>query len=138
MGNIKKNTQLGMSFGTASGRLRKIILWKYICTNNHNICFHCKKIIDSIDDLSIEHKKPWLDSDDPVGLFFDIENIAFSHTTCNYGAARNARTGQQTDHGTHNRYKYHGCRCPECVAANTNYSQQWDSKVGRTHHNKAS
>ena len=37
----------------------------------------------TVDDFTIEHKKFWLHSEDPVGLYFDEDNLAFSHATCN-------------------------------------------------------
>ena len=40
------------------------------------------------DNFSVEHVTPWLDSEDPVGLFFDLKNISFSHRNCNSSAAR--------------------------------------------------
>ena len=46
--------------------------------------------------LSIEHKIPWLDSDNPKELFFNLEkNIAFSHLSCNISAARQNREGKR-------------------------------------------
>jgi hypothetical protein len=39
------------------------------------------------EDFSIDHKTPWLDTDSPVDLFFDLENIAYSHKGCNARAA---------------------------------------------------
>lgn len=39
----------------------------------------------SADDLSIEHKAPWLHRDS--ALFWDLDNIAFSHLACNVNAA---------------------------------------------------
>lgn len=86
--NKKKAEQLGMPLGTASGRLKKNLLFKLIQLQELDICFQCGKKIENVDDLSIEHKVPWLDSDDPVGLFFDLNNISFSHLKCNSGAAR--------------------------------------------------
>ena len=84
----KKSKQLGMNPGTAAHRLRKQILWWYIQQTNDDICFQCGKKIEQIEDLSIEHKVPWLDSDKPVALYFDLSNIAFSHIKCNSGAKR--------------------------------------------------
>lgn len=75
------------------------------------ICFHCGKKIDDIDKMSIEHKTPWLDSDDPVGLFYDLDNICFSHAVCNTGAAR-----KPTKKGCPSPTSYlRGCRCNGCV-----------------------
>lgn len=87
---MKKETQLGMNPSTASHRLVKDLLWDFIVQTGNNYCFHCGAEMTR-EDFSIEHKTPWLDSDDPTGLFFDIGNIAYSHRTCNSGAARSAR-----------------------------------------------
>lgn len=86
--NQKAKEQLGIAHGTANGRLRKMLLWKYVVDAGDNICFQCGQTIESIDDLSIDHKTPWLDSEDPISLFFDLGNIAFSHLSCNMRAAR--------------------------------------------------
>lgn len=89
--NEKKAEQLGMPYGTACGKLRKSLLWGYIVGAKENFCFQCKGEILSIDDLSIEHKIPWLDSDDPVELFFDVGNVTYSHLSCNISAARRVK-----------------------------------------------
>ena len=86
-GNEKKNAQLGMNHGTAQNRLVKDILFSFISEYGKNTCFHCGKTMER-DNFSIEHKMPWLDSEDPVKLFFDLNNISFSHLSCNIGAAR--------------------------------------------------
>lgn len=38
--------------------------------------------------FSIEHLVPWLDSNNPIELYFDLDNISFSHLSCNIKAAR--------------------------------------------------
>lgn len=82
----KKAEQLGMNAGTASHRLTKDILFQFVTSGGHK-CFRCGKDLQR-ENFSIEHKKPWLDSIDPIGLFFDLENIAYSHLSCNVSAAR--------------------------------------------------
>jgi hypothetical protein len=70
-----------MPHGTAANRLRKIILFHLLSKHNENICFRCREPIKDAEELSIEHKKSW-----QIGgshLFWDIENIAFSHLKCN-------------------------------------------------------
>ena len=84
----KKKEQLGMNPGTAAHRLRKNLLFEYVRKCGENVCYQCGKKIENIDNFSIEHKIPWLDSKDPIGLFFDVNNIAFSHLACNSGSAR--------------------------------------------------
>jgi hypothetical protein len=81
MSNEKKNATLGMSHGTACGRLRKNILFSLLVQLKENICFKCSKPIENVGDLSIEHKKPW--EGISADLFWDLENIAFSHLRCN-------------------------------------------------------
>lgn len=88
MSNKKKDLQLGQPYGTATGKLRKSILFSLLQEVNKDICFQCKEQITKVDNLSIEHKVPWLDSQDPIETFFDLKNIAFSHLSCNTSAAR--------------------------------------------------
>jgi len=96
-GKQKKKDQLGCDPGTAQYRLTRLILFDLICKLELNYCYQCKSIISSVEDLSIEHKVPWLDSNDPKELFYDIDNIAFSHKSCNYGAARKYSKKWKTD-----------------------------------------
>jgi len=84
--NRKKAEQLGMPFGTASNRLRKMVLFHLLKKLKENVCFQCGAEIETVDELSIEHKKPWLD--ESVDLFWDLNNIAFSHHQCNCASTR--------------------------------------------------
>lgn len=108
--NEKKAFQLGMPFGTANSKLHKALLFSLIKRLDLNYCFQCGVEIESKDTMSVEHKIPYLDSEDPIGLFFDLDNIAFSHLTCNIGAARNTKT---IVHPSEYSYKK-GCRCTDC------------------------
>lgn len=81
MNNLKKTKQLGMPYGTACNKLKKIILFSLIKKNSLNNCYRCNKIIVNICDLSIDHKIHWLDND--TKLFWNLDNIAFSHLKCN-------------------------------------------------------
>lgn len=73
--------QLGMSSGKASHRLKKIILLDVLRRHQENICFRCRRFIETVEELSVEHKLPWLDVSPE--LFWDLSNIAFSHLRCN-------------------------------------------------------
>lgn len=84
--NKKKSEQLGMPFGTANQRLRKIILFNLVQETQKDNCFQCGKKIENIDNLSIEHKIPWLDNS--AELFWKLDNIAFSHLKCNISSGR--------------------------------------------------
>lgn len=80
----KKSQQLGLNYSTAAARLdRKILFW---LTQKAGLdtCHRCGKRIESVEELSIEHKEPWRDVD--PALFWDLDNIAFSHRKCNYAA----------------------------------------------------
>lgn len=84
----KKSDQLGMNHSTASGRLVKDLLWNFIVETGFNKCSKCTKEMNR-ENFSIEHIEPWLDSDNPRELFFDISNIAYSHLSCNISSSRN-------------------------------------------------
>ena len=81
MSNENKSAQLGMPFGTACGRLRKMVLFSVLKKHEENVCVRCNGAIELVDDLSIEHIKPW--ENVSVDLFWDLNNIAFSHIHCN-------------------------------------------------------
>ena len=83
----KKRKQLGMNPSTASHRLVKDLLYEYGIARQHKCCSHCGEPMMR-EDFSIEHITPWLDSEDPVKLYFDLNNVDFSHHACNIAAAR--------------------------------------------------
>lgn len=86
-GNKKKNEQLGMPAGTATARLKKLLMFSLVKECNKDICYRCGKKIEDVDNFSIEHKTPWLNAENPVATFFDLDNIAYSHLNCNISAA---------------------------------------------------
>ena len=87
--NKKKYEQLGMPIGTASNRLVKDLLFDLVIQTGHKCC-RCGMELDR-DSFSIDHKIPWLDSADPVALFFDLKNVGFSHMKCNIAEGRRDR-----------------------------------------------
>jgi hypothetical protein len=116
MSNEKKTQQLGMSFSKASGRLKKMYLLRLLQRLGEDDCFRCGGKIENVDDLSIEHKEPWLDRD--VALFWDLENIAHSHLSCNSSAGRIGKQPGRTHdascpcHGVGGRALYRvSCSC---------------------------
>lgn len=124
----KKKNQLGMNPSTASGRLVKDLLWSFIVKTSQNDCYKCSKPM-SRETFSIEHKVPWLDSEDPLSLYFDLDNIAYSHLECNIRDVRRAKTEKPC--GTVKSYKS-GCRCLSCVEVNSNYHKSRYTKEIRT------
>ena len=116
----KKTKQLGMNPGTAAHRLRKSILFSFAKKLGFNWCYQCATEIVDIDNFTIEHKKPWLDSDNPPEVFFDLDNIAFSHAGCNYRAAR-VKHGMPCPSVTAYRK---GCRCDGCKKARAEYRKK--------------
>lgn len=120
--NIKKKEQLGMHLGTASARLRKLLIFNFLKELKRDYCFQCKLQIKNIEELSIEHKKNWMYSEDPIKFFFDLNNIAFSHLTCNvrsgkgYKGKRKEFCKRGHKMTEENRYIINGnnIRCWEC------------------------
>lgn len=78
-----KSDKLGIPIGTARARLIKEILWKYVKLSGDDFCYRCGHQILDTSELSVEHKIPWGISDNPVNLYFDLDNISFSHSKCN-------------------------------------------------------
>ena len=111
--NKRRHIQLGMSYGTAHHRLRKAIMFQMIQKLGLDICFQCGKKIVTIEELSIEHKISWLDKENAKELFFDLDNIAFSHLSCNTGSRRIPNKGN-LKHGAQYAYDRKGCRCELC------------------------
>lgn len=83
--NRDRDAFLGMSNGTAANRLRKRVLFRCVQRLGEDVCYRCSLKIESPEELSIEHKKSWMNVD-PV-LFWDLDNIAFSHLKCNCEAS---------------------------------------------------
>lgn len=72
-----------MKLGTANNILNRRLIWHLAKICNKDKCFRCGNKIASAEELSKDHIFDWLHSDDPVGLFFDPANVAFSHKKCN-------------------------------------------------------
>jgi len=120
-----KKKQLGMDPGTASNRLKKTLMFELAKKLDMHWCFQCAAEIEHSDDMSVEHKTPWLHSEDPKGLFFDIENIAFSHKSCNYRASRgNYPKSLCPSVAAYRR----GCRCEGCKKAKKEYRKELKSR----------
>jgi hypothetical protein len=84
MGNLsskRKSEFLGIPHGTASNKLRKLVLFSLLERHKENVCFRCSAIIETVEELSLEHKLPW--ENISVELFWDLNNVAFSHMKCN-------------------------------------------------------
>jgi len=79
--NKKKADFLGIPFGTAMGRLRRALMFQLIQQCGRDVCFKCNEKIAHEEEMSIDHKKPWLYVRQE--LFWDLDNIAFSHRKCN-------------------------------------------------------
>lgn len=75
------SAQLGMPHGTATNRLRKRVMFHLLKRLGENVCSKCEQIIATSDDLSLEHVLPW--EGRSAELFWDMNNIRFSHTRCN-------------------------------------------------------
>jgi HNH endonuclease len=100
----KKEKQLGLPIGTASHRLRKAVLFRLVQETGRDSCLRCKNKIESVEELVIDHKEAWLDVS--VELFWNLDNIGFSHARCNslsrrsiagriLGPNRNRKVGQE-------------------------------------------
>jgi hypothetical protein len=127
--NLSKNEQLGMTHGKAVNRLRKLVLFDLLKRHNENICFRCNKEIINVNQLSMDHKEPWLYNN--IELFWDLNNIAFSHTKCNYSNSRKNLNKEPIviQHGTYSGYASYNCRCFLCREAGNEYKRGYRRKI---------
>ena len=88
--NIIKE-QLGVAQGTAANRLKKKIMFDFVQRLGLDNCHQCGEKIQTAKELSVEHIKPYLHSGKAEELYFDLNNIAFSHFKCNCGAGGAAK-----------------------------------------------
>jgi hypothetical protein len=113
--------KLGMSASTARSRLVKMLLFRELQRSQNDKCFKCGTVISDIDHLSIEHKVAWLNRS--PDLFWDLDNIEFSHLSCN--------RPDPVERG-HNQKRYQdGCRCDECKSAHATNNREWRYRTGR-------
>ena len=82
----RKERLLGESYGAATARLRKQVLFQLLVNQGLNVCFQCGKEIETAGEVSVEHKRPWMSAEDPIASFYDLDNIAISHLRCNVRA----------------------------------------------------
>src|ERR1044072_7625061 len=83
---IKK--QLGVRYKTASSRLDRKLLFFLAQKCGMDICYRCGKRIEDISDFDRDHKEPYLHKDNAIELYSNVENVGFSHKSCNRAAAR--------------------------------------------------
>ena len=110
---MKYDKQLGMDVGTAHHKLRQLITLNLLQQLKQDICYKCGNKISNISELSIEHKIPWRNNSNE--LFWDLNNIAFSHKKCNrpHKHGSNGLKGKIKGCGSVTSYN-RGCRCMEC------------------------
>lgn len=75
--------QLGIWTTAAARQLTRMVILHLLQKSEQHYCYRCGQPIEIVKNLSIEHKIPWRDSENPRELFFDLDNIAFSHRRCN-------------------------------------------------------
>jgi hypothetical protein len=78
---MKDDELLGKPYANCVHKLRKMLLFAVIQRLGQDVCYRCGCKILLLDELSIDHKKPWRGVS--ADLFWDLENIAFSHLRCN-------------------------------------------------------
>lgn len=127
-GTDNKSNFLGIPFGTAMNRLRKMVLFDLLAQSGKNVCYRCGKEIMSVGDLSIEHKKSWLNVE--VSLFWDLNNIDFSHLHCNYSQSKDTLRREIT-HGTASGYNYRNCRCADCTTYNREQKRKYRAGIAQ-------
>jgi hypothetical protein len=122
--NARKSAFLGMPHGTAGNRLRKLILFNLLRRHGEKICFKCSRSIDNAEELSIEHKQPW--EGISVELFWDMDNIAFSHLRCNRNHRRNGGRADLRRVGPEGTAWCRSCKTFLSEVAFSRHSSRWN------------
>lgn len=119
-----------MSGSTARHKLVKSILFDMAKKLGIDTCYRCDNQITDEKDFSIEHKNPWYKSIDPVRLYFSLNNITFSHISCNT-KARKYFVPHNKGNITHGLSGYRlGCRCEVCKQIVSNYRKEKYKRLG--------
>lgn len=74
-----------MPYGTAVHRLKKSVMFAMSQKLGQDVCYRCGNKIETVEEFSVEHKEAWYNKNPK--LFWDLDNIAFSHLVCNIKAA---------------------------------------------------
>ena len=74
-----------MPFGTACYKLRKLLLFHLAQKLGEDVCFRCGEVIVNVEEFTIDHKEAWRSKG--AEFFWDLNNIAFSHSHCNIPAS---------------------------------------------------
>lgn len=91
----EKSAELGMGFCKASYLLHRMLIFQYAKLSGKDDCYRCGLPIVSLEEMSIDHKIAWQNRGNARDLFFDLENIGFSHRRCNGRARRCATKNKQ-------------------------------------------
>jgi hypothetical protein len=83
---VRKTQILGESFSNANYRLSRDLLFHFAVVKSGHHCHRCGEPLTR-ETFSIEHIEDWMNHEDPVAMFFDLDNIAYSHIACNTQAA---------------------------------------------------
>ncbi len=86
--NQRKSFQLGGNYQSLCQQLKRDLLYHYVKLANCHICHRCGAPIESSEDFSVDHIQAWMYKENARELFLDLENIAFSHKSCNYRSRR--------------------------------------------------
>jgi len=79
---LSLSKMLGMSRTTARHRLYRNLIWDMFTKLHGRICYRCKGPLHN-DDWHIDHIQPWAIASKPAEMYFNLENIALSHSKCN-------------------------------------------------------
>jgi hypothetical protein len=120
--NARKTVFLGIPHGTASNRLRKLVLFDVLRRHGENVCG--SQPIETAEELSIKHKKPW--EGVSVELFWSLDNIAFSHLRCNRNHRHEGGGAQRRKVGPEGTAWCRSCKAFLPEAKFSRHSSRWN------------
>lgn len=83
--NKRRGKLLGIDMKNARSKLYKFFAYAYFVLKHGASCRVCGETVQ-IDDMTLEHIKPWMLCDNPINAYYDLENVDLCHEECNQKA----------------------------------------------------
>lgn len=122
----RRQNLLKMGIGKANHHLKKSIMFYLAGKLSLLTCHRCKQPIAHVQQFSIDHKESWQKSANPIQSFFSLENIAFSHTSCNTAAAIRYRKYKTPEEAKAAKAKQQ--KSPKYLAVKRRWQKKWRDK----------
>lgn len=82
---------LGIPFDKARNLLNRKIIRTFLFERYNATCCRCATKIEEAEEFHIDHINGYLDCENPLEKFLDLQNVGLSHVRCNLADSANKR-----------------------------------------------